>query len=55
MPRTLRASAANYCYHVLNRGNARARVFHRDGDYEAFAATLAEASLRTSCDYSPSA
>ena len=32
MPRTARASAANVCYHVLNRGNNRARVFHKDGD-----------------------
>ena len=46
MPRTLRASAAGYCYHVLNRGNRRARVFHADGDYEAFLATIAEASIR---------
>ena len=46
MPRTLRASAADYCYHVLNRGNRRTRVFHEDGDYEAFVATLAEASVR---------
>ena len=30
MPRTARASQANYCYHVLNRGNARATVFHKD-------------------------
>ena len=27
MPRTARASAGGYCYHVLNRGNARAKVF----------------------------
>ena len=36
MPRTARASAANYCYHVLNRGNQRARVFRKEGDYRAF-------------------
>jgi putative transposase len=46
MPRTARASAANYCYHVLNRGNNRAAVFHKDGDYEAFIGLLAEAKLR---------
>ncbi len=40
MPRTARASAANYCYHVLNRGNNRAAVFHKDGDYEAFVGLL---------------
>jgi hypothetical protein len=28
MPCTLRASAGGYCYHALNRGNERSRVFH---------------------------
>jgi putative transposase len=46
MPRTARASAANYCYHVLNRGNHRAQVFHKDDDYQAFVNLLPEASLR---------
>lgn len=46
MPRTARASAANYCYHVLNRGNGRAQVFHKGGDYEAFVDLFAEARLR---------
>jgi putative transposase len=46
MPRTLRASAANSCYHVPNRGNRRERVFHDDGDYAALVAAIAEASLR---------
>ena len=46
MPRTARASAANLCYHVLNRGNNRASVFHKDGDFNAFVDLLAEAKLR---------
>jgi len=46
MPRTSRASAGGYCYHVLNRGNARATVFHKDGDYHAFLEMMAEANLR---------
>ena len=46
MPRTARASAANLCYHVLNRGNNRASVFHKDGDFDAFVDLLAEAKLR---------
>src|SRR5437016_12100804 len=29
MPRTARASLGGWCYHVLNRGNARAEVFHK--------------------------
>ena len=46
MPHTARALAANYCYHVLNRGNHRAQVFHKDDDYQAFVNLLPEASLR---------
>ena len=46
MPRTLRASEGGYCYHVLNRGNRRAEVFHKDGDYAAFLGMVAEASIR---------
>ena len=46
MPRTARASAANLCYHVLNRGNNRASVFHKDGDFNAFLDLLAEGKLR---------
>ncbi len=46
MPRTSRAPAGGYCYHVLNRGNARAEVFHRDQDFQAFLDMIAEASLR---------
>ena len=46
MPRTSRAPAGGYCYHVLNRGNARAEVFHKDQDFQAFLDMIAEASLR---------
>lgn len=35
-------------YHVLNRGNARADVFHKPGDYAAFLALLTEANERLS-------
>ena len=48
MPRTARASAGNVCYHVLNRGNARNTVFHKDGDYGAFLKLLNEANERHS-------
>jgi RHS repeat-associated protein len=47
MPRTARASRAGYCYHVLNRGNARKTVFHKDGDFAAFVKLLREAQERT--------
>ncbi len=46
MPRTLRASRGGVCYHVLNRGNAGARVFHQDADYEGFVELIAAANRR---------
>jgi putative transposase len=36
----------NYCYHVINRGNARAEVFHAGRDYQAFITLLTQASQR---------
>jgi serine/threonine protein kinase len=36
MPRTARASVGNVCHQVLNRGNARNEVFHKDADFQAF-------------------
>jgi hypothetical protein len=32
MPRATRPFAAGICYHVMNRGNGRRAVFHKDGD-----------------------
>ncbi len=46
MPRTARASVGNAIYHVLNRGNARNEVFHKDGDYGAFLKLLTQANDR---------
>ncbi|HUG92922.1 MAG TPA: transposase [Planctomycetaceae bacterium] len=46
MPRTARASVGGICYHVLNRGNARAEVFHKDGDYRAFLTLIRDACER---------
>ena len=42
MPRPKRADEAGGLYHALNRGNARAAIFHKEGDYEAFERILAE-------------
>ena len=42
MPRPHRADEAGGLHHALNRGNARARIFHKDADYEAFERVLAE-------------
>jgi putative transposase len=46
MPRTARASQGGYCYHVVNRGNGRRTVFHKDGDYSAFEKLLRDAHER---------
>ena len=45
MPRAARASVGGTCYHVLNRGNGRKRVFHKDADYEAFLKALGHACV----------
>lgn len=42
MPRTARAIKAGTIYHVLNRGNARMPLFHKDADFAAFERVLAE-------------
>lgn len=46
MPRTARATPGGYCYHVLNRGNRRAEVYHTADDYAAFVALLRRACAR---------
>lgn len=43
MPRPPRAIIANYCYHVLNRANRRAEVFHEPADYDAFISLMVKA------------
>lgn len=47
MPRTARAIRAGYCYHVINRGNNKARIFHDYSDYAAFVGLIAAAQLQT--------
>ena len=46
MPRIPRGQQGGYAYHVINRGNGRATVFHKSQDYEAFVSLLAEAKRR---------
>ncbi len=36
MPRIERGLMDNGIYHVINRGNGRQTVFHKDRDYESF-------------------
>jgi putative transposase len=45
MPRAPRASVGGLCYHVINRGNGRRQVFHKDGDYYAFVKPLGHACV----------
>ena len=42
MPRPPRADEAFGIYHVLNRGNLRATIFHKEDDYAAFEKIFAE-------------
>src|SRR5580692_5563041 len=46
MPRTGRSVEAGLIYHVLNRGNGRLRLFHKDGDFLAFERVLGEGLKR---------
>lgn len=46
MPRTARASVGGLCYHVLNRGNGRVKVFRKEDDYAAFLDLLGAANER---------
>lgn len=46
MARAARGLVGGQIYHVLNRGNGRANVFHKPGDFEAFVNLIAEAKQR---------
>lgn len=46
MARPRRIALGGYCYHVLNRGNGRQTVFHKEADYEAFLALFDAAQKR---------
>jgi putative transposase len=50
MPRTARAVEAGTIYHVLNRGNGRMRLFHKEADYAAFIKVLAQGLERYPVD-----
>jgi len=46
MGRSPRTNLGGHVYHVLNRANARSRIFENDGDYAAFESVLEEATRR---------
>jgi putative transposase len=48
MGRSLCPTSADVVYHVLNRANARRRLFDDDGDYAAFERVLTSACARVS-------
>ena len=43
MPRAIRTDVGNYCYHVINRANARLPIFFKEEDYVLFEQVLEEA------------
>jgi putative transposase len=46
MPRGARRCPGGFVYHVLNRGNDRKTIFHKQGDARAFVQLLGEAKER---------
>ncbi len=50
MPRTARTIAAGICYHVLNRGNGRTKVFHDDNDFREFLTLSRRAAIDAEVD-----
>lgn len=46
MPRVARGLVDGFTYHVLNRGNGRQVVFHKDKDYAIFVSLMKEATDR---------
>jgi putative transposase len=46
MPRKTRTLSGGFCYHIINRGNGRARVFHGEADYREFVKLMAAAGER---------
>src|SRR5689334_4158303 len=46
MPRVARGLADGMIYHVINRGNGRQNVFHKDEDFQAFVSLLKEAKTK---------
>jgi hypothetical protein len=46
MPRVARIAPGGFIFHVLNRGNARCRIFEDDRDYEALERVIIETADR---------
>lgn len=50
MPRTARSIVGGYVYHLINRGNGHARIFHDHADYRGFLRIVGEAQERVSVE-----
>lgn len=50
MPRSSRAIHAGVCYHLINRGNNRATLFHHPAEYAAFVGLMRAAQERIALD-----
>ncbi len=46
MPRKTCTLFGGFCYHIINRGNGRAQVFHGEADYREFVKLMAAAGER---------
>ena len=46
MPRIARGRQGGFAYHIINRANGRAEIFHKNPDYEAFLSLLPAAKAR---------
>jgi putative transposase len=46
MPRIPSGHQVGFVYHVINRGNGRATIFHKPQDYQAFLSILTLAKAR---------
>ena len=47
MPRVERTDVGNHIYHIINRANARVRIFDTNNDYQLFETILEEGKERT--------
>jgi putative transposase len=45
MPRTARIAPGGMVFHVINRANARARIFRKEADYAAFERVMKETTF----------
>ena len=53
MPRIARGLAGGFPYHIINRGNGRQEIFHKNEDYQAFVDLMIEAKNRYSIKMLP--